>query len=81
MYAEDKRFFPDELQPTLAAADALWLGYSEKDKLADVTWWGPRERLRCARAGARRGAKPELVTPGAAVRCTRATHEPLPLAP
>ena len=35
MYAEDKRFFPDDLPATLAAADQLWLGYSAKDKLAD----------------------------------------------
>ena len=37
-YAEDKRFFPDELPRTLAAVDTLWLGYSERDKLGDVTW-------------------------------------------
>jgi hypothetical protein len=38
MYAEDKRFFPDELPATLAAADKLWLGYSPKDKLAGDPW-------------------------------------------
>ena len=32
MYAEDKRFFPDDLPATLAAADKLWLGYSAKDR-------------------------------------------------
>ena len=32
MNAEDKRFLPDDLPATLAAADALWLGYSAKDR-------------------------------------------------
>ena len=60
MYAEDKRFFPDDLPATLAAADQLWLGYSAKDKLADVTWWGPRDRLRCSTPG---GRVKEIITP------------------
>ena len=28
MYAEDKRFLPDDLPPTLAALDHLWEGYT-----------------------------------------------------
>jgi hypothetical protein len=45
MYAEDKRFFPDTTPPTLEAIDKLWLSYS--GQMGDVTFWGPRERLRC----------------------------------
>ena len=45
MYAEDKRFFPDSLPPTLGAIDELWSSYS--GHLGDTTFWGPRDRLRC----------------------------------
>ena len=45
MYAEDKRFFPDSLPPSLDAIDALWTSYS--GHLGDTTFWGPRDRLRC----------------------------------
>jgi hypothetical protein len=117
MYAEDKRFFPDDLPATLAAADKLWLGYSAKNRrtltpsllrtlpptptppphpnpspspnpnptpnpnpnpnpnrLADVTWWGPRDRLRCTTTSQPGGVissgrtAREIVTPSAAVR-------------
>ena len=44
-YAEDKRFFPDSLPPTLGAIDELWSSYS--GHLGDTTFWGPRDRLRC----------------------------------
>jgi len=50
MYAEDKRFFPDTLPPTLAAIDELWQSYS--GDLGDTTFWGPRDRLRCHNATA-----------------------------
>tara|TARA_B100000513_G_scaffold195678_1_gene126957 strand:+ start:280 stop:1992 length:1713 start_codon:yes stop_codon:yes gene_type:complete len=47
MYAEDKRFWPDELPLTLQAADQLWSSYPS----GDDTHWGPRTRLRCVRVG------------------------------
>ena len=51
MYAEDKRFFPDSLPPTLGAIDELWSSYS--GHLGDTTFWGPRDRLRCHNASQR----------------------------
>ncbi len=47
MYAEDKRFFPDETPLRWDAIDAMWTSYDEKKLLGDETFWGPRERLRC----------------------------------
>ena len=46
------------------------------NRLADVTWWGPRDRLRCTTTSQPGGVitsgggkgKREIVTPGAAVR-------------
>ena len=87
MYAEDKRFFPDELAPSLEAIDALWRSYS--GRLGDVTYWGPRDRLRCAGTGAAgagtgaagagttragRGAGKQLVMPSAAIHCMEAVR-------
>ena len=82
-YAEDKRFFPDETPAVFDAIDDLWRSYS--GNLGDVTFWGPRDRLRCRNmsisggggsalvvggtAGRRRGAELPLVMPGAAVSC------------
>jgi hypothetical protein len=82
-YAEDKRFFPDETPAAFDAIDDLWRSYS--GNLGDVTFWGPRDRLRCRNtsisggggsalvvggtAGRRRGAELPLVMPGAAVSC------------
>ena len=58
MYAEDKRFLPDDTPPTLPAIDALWASYPAD--MGDETYWGPRPRLRCAE---------RLVPPGEALRC------------
>jgi len=60
MYAEDKRFLPDDTPPTLAAIDELWLSYSDALQMGDETYWGPRPRLRCGN---------RLVPPGEALRC------------
>ena len=82
-YAEDKRFFPDETPAAFDAIDALWRSYT--GNLGDVTFWGPRDRLRCRNmsisgggssalvvggtAGRRRAQFWPLVLPGAAVSC------------
>lgn len=49
MYAEDKRFFPDDLPLSFAATDSLWVSYP--DKMRDESFWGPRPRLRCKPTG------------------------------
>jgi hypothetical protein len=53
MYAEDKRFYPDALPLSLAAADALWTSYPRP--MRDESFWGPRPRLRCVPRGAHAG--------------------------
>ena len=68
MYAEDKRFFPDDTRPTLEAADSLWSSYSERAQLGDKTFWGSRPRLRCVKSTLKTD-KPELVKPSEALRC------------
>jgi hypothetical protein len=67
MYAEDKRFFPDSLPPTLSAIDELWASY--KGHLGDVTFWGPRDRLRCVNHSAAQKVGRGLIAPSAALAC------------
>ena len=84
MYAEDKRFFPDTLPPTLTAIDALWDSYS--GQLADTTFWGPRDRLRCHNVSApkpshalspKEAARKPLVAPSAALGCMESIRSAL----
>ena len=68
MYAEDKRFFPDDTMPSMDAVDALWSTYADKAQMGDETFWGPRPRLRCEKMG-RQVSTPYLVKPSEALRC------------
>jgi hypothetical protein len=72
-YAEDKRFFPDETPAVFDAIDDLWRSYS--GNLGDVTFWGPRDRLRCRNMSISGGGGSALVVGGTAGRRRELSRE------
>ena len=70
MYAEDKRYFPDNLDMNLEAADQLWASYN--GKWGDLGFWGPRPRLRCRQKGENAST---IVLPSKAVKCMNDIRE------